>query len=192
MSNNRNKKITQILASESTFADEMEGELGASAREWETKYRAKSTKLDEIDRKKSSLSEDEKNAYDELMSDIQNVIWALGFERAPLKSIDTKVFLSFFSLEQQASLEPLWRKIVVADGLKTSAMHEVLKAAKLALQKFDIEKLNKVKKQYAGQYDISAQFLNQPGWHVNKILLRVNTMLEKLCEDKYAVNYSRK
>lgn len=150
------------------------------------------------------LTISEKTDRDFLVKDIQNVIYALKFEKGPLPQGRIQNFsLLFFALIEQAFLEPLpWQKITVKEGPKTPAMYAVLKAAIRSLNTLNPDFLIKAKEEHAGQYDrvktllggelslnkngytAFAQFLgtinNQPGYLVNEIILRVDQLLDEL------------
>ncbi|STX52079.1 U-box domain [Legionella busanensis] len=148
------------------------------------------------------LTETEKKAYDVLITDIQNLIYALGFEKGPRPrgKIDNFSRLFFAGIESDF-LEPLpWQKIKVAPGPKPQTIYNVLKAAISSLKDMDPRVLENSKAQYKGEYDRVKNILggqlslnqnsydlfaktmgpikNQPGYLANQILKQVSEMHE--------------
>ena len=123
------------------------------------------------------LTIEDKLARDELIKDIQDIIYALGFERG-------------------------LPKIKIKTGPTVPPMYEVLKAAIRSLKELDEDIINSAKKQYDGQYDLVRSLLygtislgksnnfefvrqldsviDQPGFVIDKILERVTHLLNNL------------
>jgi hypothetical protein len=110
-----------------------------------------------------TISEQDKKKHDDLINDIQNLIWALGFETGPKpKGRIDNLALVFFALIEQAFLEPLpWQKIHVATGPKDFAMYHVLQAAISAIKVLNPGILYKAKLVNAGKYDLIETLLDK-------------------------------
>lgn len=151
-----------------------------------------------------TLTSAEERERDLIVREIQDIIFALGFEAGPKRQgrINNPSLL-FFALIEQGFLKPMpWQKIKISKGPKTLAMYDVLKAAIRALNELDPEVLTTARSQHARQYDrvktlrgefslgqntyasvahMSGTIKNQPGDLVNQVLLRVNYLLAELC-----------
>ncbi|STX28865.1 U-box domain [Legionella beliardensis] len=149
-----------------------------------------------------SLTELEKKERDHLLEDIQNLIYALGFETGPQPRGRIDNFsLLFFALIEKAMLEPLpWQKIKVAPGPKPQAIYNVLKAAIASLKEMNPQLLENAKTQHKGVYDVVKTVFagelslnqnhytsfakamgtinNQPGYLADQILKRTSEMIE--------------
>lgn len=147
----------------------------------------------------------EEKSRERLIEDIQNLIYALGFEKGPQpKGRIDNFSLLFFAMIESAFLEPLpWQKISIADGPKSRAMYALLKAAIQALKTMDPEILADAKASHKGKYDLvktvfggelslaesnyagfaktMGTITNQPGYLVDKVLTSVEGMLRDLC-----------
>jgi hypothetical protein len=143
-----------------------------------------------------------------LIDDIQNLIYALKFEDGPRsKGPDIPAFM-VISLALESIPLP-WQEIVVSEGPKSQAMYLVLKAAIEAIKQLNPQILNNVKENYIGQFDlvktmfggeiplsqggyanfayVVGTITNQPGYHINQILDRVDLLLLNLGE-KYPLH----
>lgn len=154
----------------------------------------------------AQLTNQEENECKTLTTDIQNIIYALGFEKGPIPQGRIDNFsLLFFALIEQFFLKPLpWQTIEVnKKGPTVPAMYDVLKAAIRALQELNPEILNEAKKEHDGQYDrvqtllggkkslrkdgyaYVARFFgtikNQPGYYVDQMVTRADRLLADLC-----------
>lgn len=144
---------------------------------------------------------------DALISDIQNLIWALGFEKGPqpreiIDNFSLMVF-SFF-----ISPDPLpWQTLKIDQGPKTECMYWVLRSTIDALMRYDRSILEYAKLEHAGEYDLVTTVLggtlsinaggyvdlatffgtvnHQPGYLVNQLVKKAEQFLPKL-----APNYS--
>ena len=139
-----------------------------------------------------------------LIKEVQHLIWALKFEKGPEpRGILDNSSPAFFPLIEDILRQPLpWQKIEVAAGPLNDTMYCVLKAAKCAIEQLCPELLEKAKTNYEGQYNLvqplkgevksisnSDKFIvincignakNQPGDLVNKIVIRVQNMMDYL------------
>jgi len=150
------------------------------------------------------LSSQEKGALNTLISDLKNLVYALQFERGPLpRNPIQNDSLLVFAFIAQIFVDPLpWQKIVVKEGPKTDIMYEMLKTAIRALEELKPSILEQARSRYAGQFDVVKTMFagerslstsgyaafakhmgtiqDQPGYLVDQILTRVNTMLSHL------------
>jgi len=161
-----------------------------------------------------NLSYSDQKIRDKLIDDVQNLIFALGFETGPKPRgrIDNFALL-FFAMIEQALLEPLpWQKIKVNTGPKSQEMYQTLKAAIRALKETNPEILEKAKLQNAEKYDLVKTWLggelslgksgyavfaqtmgtinNQPGDHVSRLLREVEKFLAEKCIHQLNNNYT--
>ncbi len=155
--------------------------------------------------KKPLNNADQEKLRDDLLDDIQNIIWALKFETGPQPQGSIQNFsLLFFAMIESTLLPPLpWQKIQVAEGPKNESMYEILKAAKRSLKELDPSFLVNCKEQCMHQYDQVQPLLtqarslsdskyarfakkvgtvsNQPGYWVSSVIKKVESHLPALC-----------
>lgn len=165
------------------------------------------------------LNSYDQDARQDLINDIQNLIWALHFEdsmQPPPPSRANSYIRSFLPgffgppVPRQA-----WHDIVVATGpVMATPMHAVLRAAIDALKLLRPEFLHEERTRWKGVYDVVHTLLggdkslgnggyvefakamgtikNQPGYLIDQILIRVEFMLNDLCQ-KYPqqINHHR-
>lgn len=129
-----------------------------------------------------------------LIKEIQHLIWALKFEKGPEpRGILDNSSPAFFPLIEDVLRQPLpWQKIEVVAGPLNDTMYCVLRAAKCAIEQLCPELFEKVKTNYEGRYNLVqplrgeaksiSNAKNQPGDLVNKMVIRVQNMMDYLKE----------
>lgn len=157
------------------------------------------------------ITADEKKERDTLVNDIQNIIYALHFEKGPLPQGKIDNFsLLFFAMIESIFLEPLpWQKIKVAEGPKYTVMYGFLKTMQQSLAELDGSLLAAAKSEHCGQYDRVKTLLggelslskdgytaiakalgtiqNQPGYLIDEMITRVENFFKTL-EQKYTLS----
>lgn len=155
------------------------------------------------------LNANDQEVRQDLVNDIHNLIWALHFEdsmQPPASSRANSYIRAFLPgffgppVPRQA-----WQDIVVATGpVFQVPMHAVLRAAIDALNLLQPELLHRERTQWKGVYDVVHTLLggdkslgnggyanfakamgtikNQPGYLIDQILIRVDFMLNDLCQ----------
>lgn len=149
---------------------------------------------------------------DTLVDDIQNLIYALGFERGPQPRGRIDNFaLVFFAMVEKAFLEPLpWQKIKVRPGPKPNAMYSVMQASIRALKETNPAILENAKAEHEGQYDLVKTWFGgekslaaggyvtvaknmgtisyQPGDLVSSVITRADLFLQEIGIEKVMQN----